>query len=365
MGKIAGVDEAGRGPWAGPVVAACVVLDGSLKDSTHIRDSKSLSPKKREELYKIILSTCEYGIGMASPEEIDENGIIKATEIAIKRAIESMRHKPSFLLVDGSDRFDLPIRYKSIKSGDKKVRSISAASIVAKVWRDKYMKLMDDMYPGYGFARHKGYGTRHHADALRKLGVSSIHRRSFKPVREIGTRKEKLLLHVCCAPCATSVLERLKNRFDVTMYFYNPNIHPKSEFLRRLGEVEKLARLHEIGLLYGTYEVGLWFKHAKVLRGAREGSVRCWMCYALRLLRTAQMAKKMGIKYFSTTLSVSPLKRFERIKHSGLRIAGMYGLEFVDEDFKKKDGFKRSCELSKSFDLYRQNYCGCIYSRRV
>ncbi len=365
MGKTAGVDEAGRGPWAGPVVAACVILKSDISALDEIKDSKLLSEGKREELYEVIKDNSIFGIGFASNEEIDRLGIVKATELAIKRAIEHMPEKPTFLLIDGRDKFKLPIKFKSIVGGDKKVKLISAASILAKVWRDRYMRLMDDIYPQYGFRRHKGYGTKEHLEALKKFGACEIHRMSFKPVKRVEeerNRKPKLLLHACCAPCATSVIERLKQKYELEVFFYNPNIHPKSEYLLRLDEIKRLCKYHGIGLTVGSYEVERWFKITKVYKDELEGGKRCTLCYALRLNETAKEAKRRGFDFFTTTLSVSPLKDYNRIKRIGEKIALKFGLEFEDSDFKKRDGFKRSVELSKMFGFYRQEYCGCVYS---
>ncbi len=367
MKKTAGVDEAGRGPWAGPVVAACVILEQDIPEIGKIGDSKKLSHKNRKELYEVIKQHSIYGIGVASNKEIDRFGIVKSTELAIQRAIEHMQIKPSFLLIDGKDKFDLGIKYKSIIGGDAKVKSIGAASILAKVWRDEYMKLISDIYPFYGFERHKGYGTKYHFEMLQRYGVCEIHRMSFKPVKAIlekRSKKPKLLLHACCAPCATSVIEQLKDRYDIDVFFYNPNIHPKKEYAIRLNEIKKLCEYHGLKLHLGEYETVKWFKIARRYKNEPEGAKRCYICYGMRMYQTAGLAKNLGYDYFTTTLSVSPLKRYERIKRIGETLADVYGIRFESTDFKKKDGFKRSVEISKQFGFYRQNYCGCVYSMR-
>ncbi len=368
MKKTAGVDEAGRGPWAGPVVAACVILDKDIPNLDAINDSKTLTDKKRRELYGIIKEHSIYGIGVASNREIDSLGIVKATELAIKRAIEQMSEKPYFLLVDGRDKFDLPIKYKSIIDGDKKVKSIAAASILAKVWRDRYMELAGDIYKNYGFEKHKGYGTKLHTQNLKKYGVCQLHRLSFKPVKaiyELKKQKPKLLLHACCAPCATSVIERLKENYDIEVLFYNPNIHPKREYEIRLDEIKRLCKHHNIKLHTEEYDTKKWFKFAKKYKYEKEGEKRCLMCYGMRMSKTAKTAKQLGFDYFTTTLSVSPLKKYDKIKHIGKILEKSFKIKFEYTDFKKKDGFKRSAELSKKFGFYRQNYCGCIYSMRI
>ncbi|AEA33553.1 ribonuclease HII [Hippea maritima] len=365
MGKTAGVDEAGRGPWAGPVVAACVILNKDIPHLGDIDDSKKLSPKKREELYRVIKENSIYGIGVVSNKEIDKLGIVKAVELAIKRAIDVMDEKPSFLLIDGKDRFDLPIKYKTIIEGDAKVKSIAAASILAKVWRDRYMELVADIYPKYGFEKHKGYGTKAHTLALEKYGPCQIHRFSFKPIQRVlekKNRKPRLLLHACCAPCATSVIERLKANYDVEVFFYNPNIHPKREYEVRLKEIERLCQYHKIKLHVGKYNPKRWIDRVKMYKNESEGGKRCILCYADRMKESVRLASELGFDYFTTTLSVSPLKSWEKIKTIGEALAAKYNIAFEDTDFKKKDGFKRSVELSKEFGFYRQTYCGCVYS---
>lgn len=180
--KTAGCDEAGRGPLAGNVIAAAVILD-PRKPITGLADSKKLSHKQRESLYETILSTAlGVGIGSASPQEIDEINILQASLLAMTRAVESLPTKPEFVFVDGNrcPRWSFPSL--AVVKGDAKVASISAASIVAKVVRDRELLLLDEQYPGYGFAQHKGYPTAAHFAALESLGATPVHRLSFAPV---------------------------------------------------------------------------------------------------------------------------------------------------------------------------------------
>jgi len=171
------------------------------------------------------------------------------------------------------------------------------------------------------------------------------------------------LLHICCAACATVCVERLrKNGYDIIGYFYNPNIQPPAEYNKRCKEVAKLSEVMEFELHTGEYELSRWFEKIKGLEDEPERGKRCEICYELRLEETAVLAKKLGIKQFTTTLSVSPHKCFKRIKLIGEKIAQRHKLLFLPCDFKKKDGFKRSVELSKEYNLYRQSYCGCIFS---
>jgi ribonuclease HII len=182
-GWMAGVDEAGRGPLAGPVVAAAVILVRS-ETLTGIDDSKKLSAKRREELYIKIARSSIVGIGFANEKQIDTLNIYEATRVAMKKAVLNLSHTPASLLIDGPMRLDLEIDQKGIIHGDGKSASIAAASIVAKVFRDHWMQKLHELYPAYGFHRHKGYGTVEHMQALKEKGPSSVHRRSFAPVRE-------------------------------------------------------------------------------------------------------------------------------------------------------------------------------------
>ena len=177
--RIAGADEAGRGPLAGPVVAACVIMpEGGLV--LGVNDSKKLSEAKREELYeKIIQTAVSYRTGIVGQEAIDELNILVATRLAFKRAIESMEITPDYLYTDMIDKLDIPLPWTAVVKGDAQIYSVAAASIVAKVTRDRIMREYDRQYPEYGFAQHKGYGTKEHMDAIRKYGPTPLHRRSF------------------------------------------------------------------------------------------------------------------------------------------------------------------------------------------
>lgn len=174
---VAGVDEVGRGPLAGPVVTACCALDNSeMIDG--INDSKKLSEKKRERLYERIIKASTYSVAMVSPREIDEINILRATEKAMRECVIGLKIVPDLVLIDAV-KLDLPYVTRSIIKGDATSYSIAAASIIAKVTRDKIMIEADSLYPQYGFARNKGYGTKEHIAALKKFGPCPIHRRSF------------------------------------------------------------------------------------------------------------------------------------------------------------------------------------------
>lgn len=189
-GLLAGVDEAGRGPLAGPVVAAAVILD-ERQPIAGLADSKKLTARRRELVYEEILAKALCcSIAQASVEEIDQLNILHATMLAMRRAVEGLRLKPAKVLVDGNRLPTLQVRAEAIVQGDAKVAAISAASILAKVTRDRWCLEVDASYPGYGFARHKGYGTAEHLQALRSLGATMQHRRSFAPVAQALLRAD-------------------------------------------------------------------------------------------------------------------------------------------------------------------------------
>jgi len=187
-GLVAGVDEAGRGPLAGPVVAAAVILD-DLKPITGLADSKTLSARQRERLSEAIhaRALC-FSVAQASVEEIDQLNILQATLLAMRRAVMGLRLKPNKVLVDGNRLPTLDIMAEAVVQGDRKVPAISAASILAKVARDRWCLEIDAEYPLYGFAAHKGYGTAQHLEALKQYGATPWHRRSFSPVAQVLLR---------------------------------------------------------------------------------------------------------------------------------------------------------------------------------
>jgi ribonuclease HII len=181
---VAGIDEAGRGPLAGPVVAAAVILD-ARRLPRGVNDSKQLPPERREELYTIIMERAEVGIGIVEVEEIDRINILQATFAAMVKATDALLRLPALALIDGNIAPKLACATQCIVEGDAKSLSIAAASIIAKVTRDRIMVALDAEFPHYGFAGHKGYSTPEHFDALARLGPCIHHRRSFAPVREI------------------------------------------------------------------------------------------------------------------------------------------------------------------------------------
>lgn len=184
-------------------------------------------------------------------------------------------------------------------------------------------------------------------------------------IEKIRGKKPKLLLHACCAPCSSYVLEYLNKYFDIALYFYNPNIYPYTEFEFRADELKRLV--NEMGLnieiIVEEYDNQSFEDVAKDYCDLPEGMVRCFNCYRLRLEKSIKYAKNKGFDYVTTTLSVSPHKSADKLNEIGGEIAEKYGIEYLFSDFKKKNGYKRSCELSAQYNLYRQNYCGCKYSK--
>jgi ribonuclease HII len=182
---VCGVDEAGRGPWAGPVSAAAVILDPA-RTPAGLDDSKKLSERRRQALeVEIKASALAWGVGFASVEEIAEINILQATGLAMRRAVEALAVAPAFILVDGSYRFDLPAPVRPVVRGDSLSASIAAASILAKTARDRVMVELDQAWPGYGFAAHKGYHAPVHVEALQRLGPCPAHRMSWAPIRAL------------------------------------------------------------------------------------------------------------------------------------------------------------------------------------
>lgn len=180
---------------------------------------------------------------------------------------------------------------------------------------------------------------------------------------------KRLLLHVCCAPCVLVPMERLNGQdFFVSLFFYNPNIHPEGEYEKRRSELEKFAGeggmyTVRIDCFFGNYDKDHWFSLTKGLENEPEGGKRCEICYKMRMEETAKMAKERGFDAFAVSMTISPHKSADLINKIGRESAAQYGIEYIESDFKKRDGFKRSLELSKKYGFYRQSYCGCVWSK--
>ena len=181
-------------------------------------------------------------------------------------------------------------------------------------------------------------------------------------------KKKTLLLHACCAPCSSYVLEYLSKYFDITLFFYNPNIYPEEEFRFREDELRRLIGEmplpSSVNIISGRYDPSEFFDIARGYEELPEGDERCRRCYALRLEESARAAKEGGFDYFCTTLSISPYKNAEWLNTIGKEMSEKYGVGYLFSDFKKKNGYKRSCQLSEQYSLYRQDYCGCVFSKR-
>ena len=179
--------------------------------------------------------------------------------------------------------------------------------------------------------------------------------------------KPSLLLHSCCAPCSSYVLEYLAPYFNICDFYYNPNISPKREYEDRKDElvrlISEMGLSTEVSFLEGTYHPEDFFAMAKGLEDLPEGGERCFRCYEMRLRESAKIAKEQGAEYFATTLTISPLKNAQKLNEIGEKLAEEYGVKYLPSDFKKKNGYKRSVELSAQYELYRQNYCGCVFSK--
>ena len=191
-----------------------------------------------------------------------------------------------------------------------------------------------------------------------------------KTLEEIKSKHKtpSLLLHVCCAPCSSYVLEYLSDYFEITLYYYNPNIYPQEEYFTRLKElikfVQEFKANNSIFIEEANYNPSEFYQNIQGLENEKEGGGRCKKCYALRLEAAAQKAAEKSLDYFTTTLSISPLKNAKWINELGADYENKYGIRYLYADFKKKEGYKRSIELSKQYGLYRQDYCGCEFSMR-
>jgi hypothetical protein len=191
-----------------------------------------------------------------------------------------------------------------------------------------------------------------------------------------GELGKTLLLHSCCAPCSSYCMEYLRQYFNITVFYYNPNISYQEEYRKRVEEQKRLIKAFNdkafnrqglgfpINIIEGDYEPDRFYEIAKGLEDCKEGGERCFKCYELRLRKTAELALRQGFDYFTTTLTISPLKNAAKLNEIGESLASEYGIKFLVSDFKKKNGYKRSTELSKEYNLYRQNYCGCVYSQK-
>ncbi len=390
------VDEAGRWPWAWPIVACAMtfnpenMLDKDFLEK--INDSKKLSEKKREKLFEKLIEfsiwenpKIYFWVWVVDNFLIDEINIKKANREAIRRALIELLRKIEtspltpllkgegnqadfikWVFIDWNDNYTFQELEKKpifIVWWDAKVKEIGAASIIAKVFRDKLLKTYSELYPNLWLKNHKWYWTKKHKSHLQKKSdITWIHRLSYKPVKNILEKKEKLLLHICCWPDATVPIMDLKDKYDLVCFWYDPNIQPKKEYDKRFREFVKVCEIEKVPYIKGEYDVENFLKEIRWLEDTPEKGDKCTKCYDLRLKRSAYEAKKLGIKYWTTTLNISPHKDLEKMFKIGDKYDLKHNLEFLKIAFRKNKGFERSVEYTKKHNIYRQNYCGCIYS---
>ena len=376
------IDEAGRWPWLGSVVACALCFDPENKPSDdflkQINDSKKISEKKREKLYNQLIdfSTWDkpqvfFGVGVVDNYVIDEINIRQANREAMRRALVELFRKINqddvdSILVDWNDNYvfdELKRQPVFIIGGDSKIIEIWAASIIAKVFRDKLMLTYSSLYPDLNLENHKWYGTKKHIEYLSgKEKITWIHRLSYKPVKKVLESKPKLLLHICCWPDATIPIVDLKNEYDITCFWYDPNIQPKAEYDKRLKAFKKVCQIEKIPYIEGAYDVANFFKKIKGLENTPEKWDKCTECYDMRLEVTALQAQELWIKFWTSTLNTSPHKDLEKMFRLWDKHSLKNNLEFLKIAFRKNKWFERSVEYTKKHKIYRQNYCGCIYS---
>lgn len=202
------------------------------------------------------------------------------------------------------------------------------------------------------------------------MNKQNYHSKMLEMISEYcnGQKVPSLLLHSCCAPCSSYCLELLSQYFAITVFYYNPNIYPPEEYTMRVEEqarfVEALPAKYPITFVEGTYDTAKFYEMAKGMEQLKEGGERCFACYEMRLRESAEYAKQNGFDFFTTTLSISPLKNADKLNEIGGKLEEEYGVRYLYSDFKKQNGYKRSTEISAAYDMYRQYYCGCVYSKK-
>lgn len=385
-----GIDEAGRWPWCGPVVACALAWNSQNKPDrdfiSMLNDSKKLTAKKREELYSEIIKLSGewklyFWVWVVDNFIIDEINIKQANREAMRRAIVEIQRKipkefsEISVVIDGRDNYEFEeLKQKPlyIVWWDGKISEIWAASIIAKVFRDKLMKQYATLYPDLWLETNAGYGTKKHKEVLQKSSdVSGIHRISYKPIKEVLEKKEKVLVHICCWPDATVPLMDLKKDHEVIAFWYDPNIQPKAEYDKRLEAFIKVCEIEWVEWIEWEYDVKNFFKQIKWLEHTPERWEKCTICYDMRLERTARLAREMGIKKWTSSLNNSPHKDMEKMftlwekwdkQIDQIDEKKWQDLEFLKIAFRKNGWFQRSVDYTNKHDIYRQNYCGCVYS---
>lgn len=376
------IDEAWRWPWLWAVVACSLCFNPDDKPSSgflaRLDDSKKLTEKKRKQLFKELIDMSLwdnpklfFGVWVVDNDLIDEINIKQANREAMRRSLVELlrkidKEKIRSVLIDGRDNYtfeELDKQPVYIVWWDAKVKEIGAASIIAKVFRDKLMSTYAEIYPDLWAESHKWYGTKKHREYLTdKSKITSIHRLSYKPVKKILESKPKLLLHICCWPDATVPIMDLKDEYDITCFWYDPNIQPKKEYDKRLKHFIKVCKIEDVPYIEGPYDVKNFFKKIKGLEHTPEKWEKCTECYDMRLQKTAELAKELWIEKWTSTLNTSPHKDLEKMFSLWDKHSLKNNLEFLKIAFRKNKGFERSVEYTKKHKIYRQDYCWCVYS---
>ena len=384
------IDEAWRWPWLWPVVACafCFNPDNPLSKNflEKITDSKKIPEKIRDEIFEELINLSldnwiYFWVWVVDNFLIDEINIKQANKEAMKRALiellRKIKNTPSLTLsgegqlkldifIDWNDNYifdELDKKPIFIVWWDAKIIEIWAASIIAKVFRDRLMKTYSCLYPNLWIDSHKWYWTKKHSEYLEdKSKITWIHRLSYKPIKNILESKPKLLLHVCCWPDASIPIIDLKKDYEIVCFWYDPNIQPKKEYQKRLDNFKKICEIEKITYIEWDYDVGTFMKSIKWLEYTPEKWEKCTKCYDLRLKKTSKLAKKLWITYWTTTLNISPHKDLEKLFIIWDKYSIKDNLKFLKIPFRKNKWFERSVEYTKKYNIYRQKYCGCVYS---
>jgi len=342
-------------------------------------DSKKITEKKRERLFNELIDLSRWDnpsvffwVWVVDNFIIDSINIKQANREAMRRSLLELLRKINkedikSVLIDWNDNYifdELDKQPIFIIWWDNKVIEIWAASIIAKVFRDKLIDTYSLLYPDFWLENHKWYWTKKHKEYLwnNKAKITGIHRLTYKPIKKILEYKPKLLIHVCCWPDVTIPILDLKDKYDITCFWYDPNIQPKSEHDKRLENFIKVCDLEDIKYIIWEYDVERFMKSIRWLEDTPERWEKCVKCYDMRLERTAQVAVENNIVNRTTSLNISPHKCLSNIFKIWQKLDDKYDLNFLEIDFKKNDWFNRSVEYCKENNIYRQNYCWCIYS---